>query len=214
MNEPILPAAAQIGPAPVQARSTGSKLLITLCVLFGVFGLTAASAAFWYQYNFHASPFKPVAFDRGATDARREDGGARRQVQDPRRSAARPRNSKCRRPSDPSKTIVLNEREINAWLQQQGLGENFKFHIRKNGFAATILTPVEADTPLLGAFFAGHTVRVQVAFNTKLDENHHLALSLADVNVAGISLPNDWMGTIKGVNLLAQNDAGTEDLPS
>lgn len=70
---------------------------------------------------------------------------------------------------------------------------------------------MEADTPLLGAFFAGHTVRVQVAFNTKLDENHHLALSLADVNVAGISLPNDWMGNIKGVNLLAQNDAGTED---
>lgn len=97
MNEPILPAAAQTSPAPVQARSTGSKLLITLCVLFGVFGLTAASAAFWYQYNFHASPFKPVALTAGeqqTLDVKMAVlGGKAQELEVPP-------------PSDPSKTIV------------------------------------------------------------------------------------------------------------
>jgi hypothetical protein len=116
-------------------------------------------------------------------------------------------------PTDPAKTIVLNEREINAWLKEQGWGDNFQFQIRKNGFGATILTPVDEDTPLLGAFFAGHTVRVQVVFDTKLDENHHLALKLADLKIAGISIPNDWMGRIKDLDLLATNGAGSDESP-
>ncbi|MFZ4767276.1 MAG: hypothetical protein ACOYMN_20175, partial [Roseimicrobium sp.] len=110
-------------------------------------------------------------------------------------------------PTAPEKTIILNEREINAWLQSQGVGETVKFHIRNGGIAATILAPVEQDVPVIG----GHTVRFKVAFNTKLDENRRFALSLADVNVGGISLPNDWLGGIKGLNLLASNEeAGTE----
>lgn len=205
MNEPTLPSAAQNSPAPVQQGSTrGSKLLVIVCVLFGLFGLTAASAAFWYQYNFHASPFKQVALTAGEQQTLNTKMAV---------LAGNVHELPTPPPSDPSKTIVLNEREINAWLQQQGFGDNFKFHIRKSGFGATILTPVDEDTPLLGAFFAGHTVRVQVAFNTKLDENQHLALSLADLNIAGISIPNDWMGGIKGMNLLATNDGASEQSP-
>jgi hypothetical protein len=200
MNEPLPPAAATpMSPAPLQPRSHWKRnLLLTFCVLFGVFGLATASLAFWYQHNFNASPFKPVALTAGeqqtldAKVAVLTGKGADGAVTVP--------------VSDPSKTIVLNEREINAWLQQQGLGETVKVGIRDSGVTATILAPVEQDVPILG----GRTIRLQVAFNTKLDENRRFALSLADVNVGGISLPNEWLGNLKGVNLLTQN-SGTED---
>jgi hypothetical protein len=201
MNEPIVPAAAQTSPDSLQPRSSWKrKLLITACVLFGIFGLTAASAAWWYHHNLHASPFKPVALTAGeqqSLDAKMAILGGKVQELEPPA------------PSDPAKTIVLNEREINAWLQQQGLGETVKFSIRNGGIAATILAPVEEEVPVLG----GHTVRFQVAFNTKLDENRRFALSLADVNVGGISLPNAWLGGVKGLNLLAENEPGMEPSP-
>jgi hypothetical protein len=174
------------------------KLLITVCVLFGVFGLTAASATFWYQYNFNASPFKPVALTSGeqkTLDAKMAVlGGKAEELPAPA-------------PSDPAKTIVLNEREINSWLKEQGLAETVKFSIRNGGIAATILAPVEKDVPMFG----GHTVRLQVAFNTKLDEHRRFALSLSDVSVGGISLPNAWLGNVKGINLLAQNEGAAEN---
>ncbi len=196
MNEIPLPAAA-----PVEPRSSWKrKLLMTFCVLFGLFGLTAASAAFWYQYNFNASPFKPVALTAGEQQTLNAKlailGGNAQELEPPA-------------PSDPAKTIVLNEREINAWLQEQGLGETVKFSIRNGGVAATVLAPVDQEVPVLG----GHTVRFQVAFNTKLDDNRRFAFSLADVNVGGISLPNAWLGNIKGLNLLAESDPGMADSP-
>jgi hypothetical protein len=199
MNENLPPAAPQTNAASLQPRSNWKRnLLITFCVLFGVFGVATASLAFWYQHNFNALPFKPVALTAGeqqtldAKVAVLTGKGAGDVATVP--------------VSDPAKTIVLNEREINAWLQQQGLGETVKVGIRDNGIAATILAPVEKDVPFLG----GRTIRLQVAFNTKLDENRRFALSLADVNVGGISLPNEWLGNLKGVNLLTQNK-GSED---
>lgn len=201
MNELNFSATAQTSPATLQPRSSWKrKLLITACVLFGIFGITAASAAFWYHYNFNASPFTPVALsvsEQQTLDAKMAVLGGKVQELEPPA------------PSDPAKTVVLNEREINAWLQEQGLGETVKFSIRNGGIAATILAPVEQDVPVLG----GHTVRFKVAFNTKLDENRRFALSLADVNVGGISLPNAWLGGVKGLNLLAQGHDGAEDSP-
>ncbi|MEZ0389695.1 MAG: hypothetical protein ACAI34_21630, partial [Verrucomicrobium sp.] len=100
--------------------------------------------------------------------------------------------------SDPAKTLVLNEREINGYLEQQGLGETIKVSIHNGGIAAQIITPVDPEVPMLG----GRTVRVKVAVNTHLDTDRHLALSLADISVGGISLPNSWLGNIKGMNML------------
>jgi hypothetical protein len=203
MNESTLPAAAPSTPALLQPRSTWKrKLFMTLCVLFALFGLATASFAVWYQYNFHASPFKPIALSMNEQQTLEAKmavlNGNAQELPPPV-------------PSDPAKTIVLNDREINAWLKEQGWGDNFQLHIRKSGFAVNILAPVDEQTPLVGAIFPGHTVRIQVAFDTRLDENHHLALKLADVRIAGISLPNDWMGRIKDVDLLAQNGVDMED---
>ncbi len=210
MNDPLLPAAAaQSSPAPLQPRSTWKrKLLMTVCVLFAIFGLATATFAVWYQYNFHASPFKPIALsitEKQTLDAKMAVLGGK--VQDVKVQNARVQELPAPSPTDPAKTIVLNEREINAWLQEQGLGETVKFRIQDGKISASVLAPVDQDVPYLG----GHTVRLQVAFNTKLDEHRRFALSLADVSVGGISLPNAWLGGVKGLNLLAQSDSGADD---
>lgn len=163
--------------------------------MLGTCAIAAASATIWYQYNLHASNFRPVQLSAAEQQAVKDKldvlGGQ-----------ATPA-------SDPSKTIVLNEREINGYLESQGLGETVKVNIRNGNVGATILAPVDEEVPLLG----GHTVRVNIAFNTKLDENHRFALSLADITVGGISLPNAWLGGIKGLNLFAEDHQGANDSP-
>lgn len=190
MNQhpPVLP------PAEIQQgrSSWRKKLLITGVVVLGVCGISAGSAALWYNYNFNASSFRPIQLT-----------AAEQQVVEQKMAELEGELPA----SDPSKTIVLNEREINGFLEQQGLGETVKVQIKKDGVGATFLVPVDEQVALIG----GHTIRLNVAFNTKLDDSKKFMLSLADVNVGGISLPNAWLGNIKGLNLLA--DSGNEGLP-
>ena len=193
MNTSIPPLPGEhIAPAPVQTPSSWKKkLMIVGCVVLGITGVSAASAAWWYQYNFNASAFKPVQLSL-----------AEKQEVEQKMAAL----VEQAEPTDPAKTIVLNEREINGYLEQQGYGESIKININKDGLGATILAPVADDVPMFG----GRTLRLKVAFNTQLDDNKKFALSLADVSVGGISLPNAWLGNVKGLNLLdnAQHDQG------
>jgi hypothetical protein len=186
MNQPPpLPGAPS---HPLQRHSTlGRKLLIAGAVLLGVCGLAAASSYLWWNYNMHASPLSPVqlsAVEQAALDHK---------VQEMKTGAAPA--------TDPSKTIVLSEREINGFLKEQGFGEQVKVKIDNGAISATALVPFDKDVPFIG----GHTVRLKVAVNTELDKDHRLALRITDVNVGGISPPNAWLGGIKGVNLLADD---------
>ena len=160
------------------------KLLITACVIFGITGIAAASAAFWYHHNFQASPFKPVQLSPAEQQALEKKIGGTATA------------------SDPAKTIVLSEREINGWLQEQGLGDHLKVSISTGGIAASALLPVDADVPVIG----GRTVRFKVALKVLLDARHHLGLFVSDLAVGGISPPNAWLGGIKGHDLLAGAD--------
>lgn len=190
----------QTAPGLKPRTSTKHKLLVAAGVFFGVFGLTAASATLWYQHNFHASPFKPVALT--ATEEQTLESKLavlNGQAQGELSVAA----------TDPAKTIVLTEKEVNGWLaRQEGLADKVKFHMNNDTVGATVLVPVDEEVPVIG----GQTLRFKVIFNSKLDAaSKHLNFSLADVSVGGISLPNAWLGDIKGLNLLANNGPGTAD---
>ncbi len=158
------------------------KLLITACVIFGITGIAAASVAFWYHHNFQAAPFNPV------------------QLSPAEKQAMEKKMSGTVAVSDPAKTIVLSEREINGWLQEQGLGDHLKVSISSGGgITASALLPVDGEVPIIG----GRTVRFKIALNARLDDKHHLALYVSDVAVGGISPPNAWLGGIKGQDILA-----------
>lgn len=183
-----------VSPMLKRRSSAKRKLLISCCVLFGIAGIGLASATWWYQHNFNANSFKPVQLSL-AEQAEIEEKVAALE--------------KEIEPSDPAKTIVFNEREINGYLQRQGLGESVKVNITKDGIGATVLAPMDESLPFVG----GHTLRLKVAFNTKLNDEKRFALSLADVSVGGISLPNAWLGNVKGLNLLDQYEGQRRDNP-
>lgn len=184
--------AATSNPPALPTRSGWKKpLLIGACIVVGLGAVTAASAAWWYHDNLSASPFRPVQLS--LTEAKVLD-----QKVDTLKGTLPPAEAI----TDPSKTLVLSEREINGYLEEQGLGEQFKVSIRNGNIAATALVPVDKEVPFLG----GRTVRVKIAFNTRLDEKHRLALSLSDLSVGGLSFPNEWLGGIKGLNLLENSD--------
>ncbi len=190
-----------VPPAP--AHSTGrQKLLVVLCVFFGIFGITAASATWWYHHNFRAAPFKPVNLTVAEQDTLQSKLAALETGKTSELEAPAPAPAV----SDPAKTIVLSEREINGWLASQpDFADKVKFHMNNDMVGATILVPVDPSVSYIG----GKTIRIKVAFNTKLDADHKLNFSLADVSVGGISLPNAWLYDAKGLNLFADNGPGS-----
>jgi uncharacterized protein YpmS len=46
---------------------------------------------------------------------------------------------------------------------------------------------------------------LRFTFGTSLTPEHKLSLKLDDLSLGGISLPNSWIGDIKGVDLVAEN---------
>ncbi len=188
MNESNLPPVLPVSASTIRPRSSWKKkLLVTLGVFVAIGTVTAASAAFWYEYNFHASPFRAVQLTQNETQVLNQKVDA----------------LKGAPATDPAKTLVLSEREINGYLEEQGLGEQIKVSIKNGSISATALMPVDKEVPFLG----GQTVRFKITLGTKLDTNRHLMLCVSDVNVGGISAPNAWLGGIKGKDLLADNNS-------
>ncbi len=175
--------------SPSQPWSFKKKLLVTACVLFGIGGMAMASAAFWYQHNFNASPFKGVQLSP-----------AEQQVLDQKMAAIQGAQPAVPA-SDPVKTLVLTEREINGFLKEQGLSDHLKVSIGSGSMSASALIPMDKEVPFIG----GHTVRVKIALSPALDTNHRLALYLSELSIGGISPPNAWLGDIKGKNLFADD---------
>ena len=173
---------------PVAPRRSFFKIFLLVFGLLAV--VSVASAAWWYHHNFHASltPVQLSAAEASAVNAK---------VALLKGDAAKANATTAA--ANPSKTLQISEREINGFLKEQGLGDQFSVSIGDGVFGVTALLPVDKDVPVLG----GHTLRLNATFKAKLDGQHHLSFILADVNVGGISPPNDWLGGIKGLNLLS-----------
>ncbi|MGB0992687.1 MAG: hypothetical protein ACPG32_09485, partial [Akkermansiaceae bacterium] len=98
-----------------------------------------------------------------------------------------------------SKVITLTEREINALFHSNtGLGDQVRFELANNAVHARIKTDLDEDLPILG----GKTLKAKARFKLT-DETNNPAIILDDLTVWGISLPNAWLGEMKGQNLLA-----------
>src|SRR5262249_48951091 len=140
-------------PPPLPARSITRKSsrVKTVFLTLGVLALiTTASAAWRYNYNFHAT-LRPVQLSV-----------AEAKVVDQKVDALRG-NTTTLAPevADPSKTMVISEHEINGFLEKQGLGDKFSVSIRNGMLGATAILPVDKDVPVVG----GQTIRLKVSFN-------------------------------------------------
>ena len=102
-----------------------------------------------------------------------------------------------------AKSFTLTEREVNGLLNANtGLGKDVRIELVNEAVHARVRTELDPDFPVLG----GRTVNARARF--KISDAEGIVLD--DVTVFGISLPNAWLGELKGKNLL---DTLTGKLP-
>jgi hypothetical protein len=99
-----------------------------------------------------------------------------------------------------SKDIILTERELNGLLNENTtLGDSLKFELVTNAIHARLETDLDPDLPILG----GKRLKARARFLVGGVPGKP-AFVLDDLTVWGISLPNDWLGGLKGQDLLGQ----------
>lgn len=173
-----------VAPAAPRARSTKKIVLITLVVILGCAGVAAATTAFWVKHTLYPSAMTPVSLNA--------------QEQAEFDSKLQALNNPA---DDPSRTLVITEREVNAYLAQQELGESVQVKFGEGNVSAAIIITAPDDFPLLPS----KKIRLRFTFGTSLTPEHKLSLKLDDLSLGGISLPNSWVGDIKGTDLIADN---------
>lgn len=171
-------------PAPAKRRSCLVPMLVTMIVI-----LVAVIGVYWW----HNRPIKPVQLsvqEKAAVEAKLEA------VQAP--VPAQPTYEKG------AKEIVLTERELNGLLNENTtLGDKLKFELVEGAVHARIETDLDQDMPLVG----GRHLKAHARFFVNTDSGRP-RLVLDDLTVWGISLPNDWLGGLKGQDLLGQTVGG------
>jgi hypothetical protein len=100
-----------VAPAAPRAHSRKKVVLITLAVVLGCAGIAAATGALWVKHTFYPSPIQPVSLT--ATEKAEFDN----KLQVLGNPAAIPAD-------EANRTLLISEREVNAYLAQQQLGES------------------------------------------------------------------------------------------
>lgn len=172
-------------PAAPRRRSCLVPALITVIVILAV-----VLGVYWW----HNRPIKPVqlsAQEKAAVEAKLE--------------AVQHAPSSPANPVPPTyeigaKDIILTERELNGLLNENtSLGDKLKFELVDGAVHARIETDLDKDLPVVG----GKRLKAQARFFVNTDSGRP-RLVLDDLTVWGVSLPNDWLGGLKGQDLLGQ----------
>ncbi len=175
-----------IALAAPRARSTKKVILITLAVILGCAGIAAATGALWVKHTLYPSAMTPVSL---TAKEQAEFDSKLQTLNNPAAAEAA------------SRTLVVSEREVNAYLAQQQLGESVEVKFGEGSVSAAVIFTAPEDFPIV----PNQKIRLRFTFGTSLSAEHKLSLKLDDLSLGGISLPNSWIGDIKGVDLVAEN---------
>jgi len=98
------------------------------------------------------------------------------------------------------KEILLTDREINGLLNlNTDLGRSLSFEFGAGVLLARFETDLDPDLPLLG----GRRFKAQARFLIT-EPSGRPSFVIDDLTIWGISLPNEWLGNLKGRNLLEE----------
>lgn len=109
------------------------------------------------------------------------------------------------KPAEPTyekgrKEIVLTERELNGLLNEHtALGQKLKLELATDAVHARYETDLDPDVPVVG----GKKLKARARFIVKTTEGIP-SLVLEDFTLWGVSLPNDWLGQLKGKDVLSE----------
>jgi hypothetical protein len=155
-----------------------------LWIILGVLALgiiTAGAAIFWFN-----RPIEPTVLTPPEKKA----------LQEKLAVVEKTREEPSYQPG--AKTIELSERELNGLLHNNtSLGDQLKLEFAKNALHARLNTDLPPDVPLVG----GKKLKGRARFLVKTTAGAP-ELILDDVTIWGISVPNAWLGEVKGQNLL------------
>ncbi len=164
---------------------------------------TVAIAIWWIQ-----RPIKPVvlsAQEKAVVEAKLQKMGAgpNEPPASPSRVAPSPNPSPApnRAYLPGGKELRLTERELNGLLNQNTeLGNTVRLELDTDAINAYVAVPIPKDFPVGG----GRVFRARSRFRMSLSSEQAPVAMLEDVTILGLSLPKEWLGGVKGKNLLAE----------
>ncbi len=96
--------------------------------------------------------------------------------------------------------ISITERELNGLLNQHTkLGESVSLELATGAVFARVAADLDPDMPIIG----GKNLKARARFFAQTRDGVP-ELVLDDLTIWGISMPNDWLGGLKGKNLLGE----------
>jgi hypothetical protein len=169
-------------PTTPAASARRNSCLVKGLVILAVVALVLGGL--WWWHNRPIQPVKLSVEEKAVVEAKVEA------IQNP----AEPKYEKG------GKEIILTERELNGLLNENtSLGKSVSFELATNAIHARIETDLDPDLPVVG----GKHLKARARFLVS-EEPGKAAFVLDDVTVWGISLPNDWLGGLKGHDLLGE----------
>ena len=98
-----------------------------------------------------------------------------------------------------SKVLRITERELNGLLNANtDLGKTVRLELARDAINAYVVAPIPEDVPVMG----GKVFRARGRFSLSVGDGTAPYAVLEDVTVFGLSLPKEWLGGVKGKNLL------------
>lgn len=166
-------------PAPAKRNSS---CLVKGLIVVGVL-LLVCGGLWWWQNR----PIQPVTLSA------------------PEKAAVQAKVEALQTPAEPTyqkgrKEIIITERELNGLLNEQtDLGKTLSFQLATDAVLARIETDLDPTMPVVG----GKRLKARARFIVSQTPGH-AGLVLDDLTVWGISLPNEWLGGLKGRDLLGE----------
>jgi hypothetical protein len=192
METPII--TPEVSSAPKPGLSAKKVILIVLGVIVVTGGIAAAAGAWWVKHTLYPSPMQPVVLTEKEQTV----------FDDKLAAFSAPAAAQPEVAADPElakRTLIITEREVNAYLAKQNLGDSVEVNFGEGTVSSAIILTAPQDFPLL----AGQKVRMRLTFGTSLNPGQKLSFVLDDVSLGGLSLPNAWLADLKGVDLIAKN---------
>ncbi|HFE48536.1 MAG TPA: arginine N-succinyltransferase [Chromatiaceae bacterium] len=175
--------------------------------------LITAGATYWVVRSYiYAKDFKPV--ELSAQEQRRLDGKLRL-------LGYQPDDSGRRRTGEPSpdefdaegrlkpekyseagakREVEFSERELNGLLASNPeMARRLAVDLSRDTISARLLVPVDRDFPIFG----GKTLRVSAGVEAAF-HNGRPRIVLKGVSVAGVPIPNAWLGGLKNIDLISE----------
>jgi hypothetical protein len=191
-------------PAPVPKAKKSRPLLwgcAGLVAFFLLIVITVSITVWWIQ-----RPIRPVILtsqERVAVDGKMKELEGGTIPLDATKPSASPAATPV--PVDPrayvpgGKVLKLTEREINGLLNlNTELGDKVRLEFGQDAVNAYMAIPIPEDFPVA----AGTTIRMRGRFRVSIGGEGKPFAILEDITIFGISLPKDWLGGIKGENLI------------